>query len=179
VPDPVDTGYVNAIDNAFSGVNGYLAQGYGVDWIFQGPSSHTVTDNTGMGYFDSGKMAAGTQWSFTFSAAGNYPIKCTLHSSMVQTIKIPFVVTPASGGVSTRFTLQWATAAPPAGYVYDVQIQRPGASWYTYLYKDSTLRSATFTPDAGVGTYSFRSRLKRSSTGMASNWSDGVSIVVS
>jgi hypothetical protein len=178
-PDPTETGYVNVVDNAYSGVNGYLSQGDGVDWLFQGPSAHTVTDNSGMGYFDSGTKAVNAQWTFTFVAAGNYPIKCTLHSTMVQTIKIPFVVTPGSGGVSTRFTLQWATAAPPAGYVYDVQIQRPGASWYSYLYKDSTLRSASFTPDGGVGTYSFRSRLKRSSTGMASNWSDGVSIVVS
>jgi hypothetical protein len=178
-PPITNLSYVNTVDNGYSGVNGYPAEGHGIKWLFQGPSSHSVTDNSGMGYFDSGTKAPGTSWTFTFLGAANYPYKCTLHSTMVGTLKVPLIVTPTSGSVLTRFSIIWASATPPAGFVYDVQIQRPGGSWYSYLYKDSLLKSGTFTPDTGVGTYNFRSRLKRSSTGKAANWSEVVAITVS
>ena len=30
--------------------------------------------------------------------------------------------------MATKFTVQWARRTPPAGYVYDTQIKRPGGN---------------------------------------------------
>jgi hypothetical protein len=179
-PPVTNLSYVNVSDDGNSGANGYPAQGHGIKWLVQGPlNSHTITDNSGMGYFDSGTKAPGTTYTFTFIAAGNYKYTCTLHPSYVGTIKIPFVVTPSTGNLTTVFTLQWATTAPPAGYVYDVQVLRPNQTYYNPLLTDSVLRSTTFVADSGKGTYSFRSRLKKLVGGKFSNWSEGISVVVS
>jgi hypothetical protein len=179
-PPVTNLSYVNVSDDGNSGANGYPAQGHGIKWLVQGPlNSHSITDNSGMGYFDSGTKAPGASYTFTFIAAGNYKYTCTLHPSYIGTIKVPFIVTPGSGNLTTVFTLQWATSAPPAGYAYDVQVLRPNQTYYNPLLTDSVLRSITFVADSGKGTYSFRSRLKKLVGGKYSNWSEGIAVVVS
>ena len=82
------------------------------------------------------------------------------------------------GTTATTFTVTWAAATPPTGYVFDVQIRRPGAAfvgWKTGV----TSRTASFTPDAGTGTYSFRARLRNIANGATSNYSGAKSISVS
>jgi hypothetical protein len=86
---------------------------------------------------------------------------------------------PPSGGPGTQFTIAWASAAPPPGFVFDVQIRRPGSGSWVDWKNGVTTTSAMFVPDGGAGTYSFRAKLRKTSNGSSSNWSPGVSIQVS
>lgn len=64
-------------------VNGdVVASGYGGT---TGTSHHLVSDT---GLFDSGVMAAGGSYTFTFAASGSYNYHCSIHPGMVGTITI-------------------------------------------------------------------------------------------
>jgi plastocyanin len=146
-----------------------VSQGDTVRWAFVGPSDHTVTDATRMRLFDSGVMPAGSTFAFTFTAAGAYPYASALQPSMRGLVTVPLAVSPVSGGVTATFTVRWATAVPP-GYVADVQVARPGGPFVKWRTSQTT-GSATFVPNAGSGTYTFRAQLRRLSNGRTSGWS--------
>jgi plastocyanin len=166
-------------DFSFTPQAATIAQGTTVRWKFSGPSSHTATDNSGMRLFNSGIKPAGSQYSFTFIAAGTYPYVCTPHASFMRgRISVLLKASPASGTRTTRFTITWASAAPPTGFVFDVQIKRPGSNTYVNWKTGQTARSATFVPDRGVGTYSFRARLRKPAVGKASGYSPNAAIAV-
>jgi hypothetical protein len=171
--------YASVYDFSLGTPVGDLVQGKGVKWLFQGPSNHSLTDNHSMGLFASGTKTAGSTYRFIFQAAGNYNYTCSVHPSMLATIRVPMVVTPGSGGVGTQFTVTWAAAKPPTGFLYDVKIKRPGSgTWETW--KDGvTSTTATFVPDSGKGTYTFHSRVRNSASGKASWYSEDITIVVS
>jgi plastocyanin len=57
-----------------------------VKWTNNDAIAHTVTSNTGA--FDSGNMAAGATYSYTFSTAGTYNYHCTYHSGMTGTVMV-------------------------------------------------------------------------------------------
>lgn len=153
-------------------------QGDTVQWNFSG-FPHTVTDASGMGRFDSGDKLAGQSFSLKFDAAGTYPYLCKNHpASMKGSVQVPVKATPGSGFTNTIFTVIWSAAAPPAGYVFDVQIQRPGVSTFGSWKTGQTATSTTFTPDAGAGIYAFRSRLRNTANDKASSYSPGKSITV-
>ena len=177
-PDSSTAAYVGVWDNEYGNPAGYPTQGMGVTWLFSGNRTHSVTDNSGMGLFDSGSQTMGALYTFKLVAAGNYNIYCTIHPSMTATIRVPLLITPLSGNLNTTFTVQWADGRPPSGYVYDVQIQRPGSSdWETW--KDGvTSASAAFKADSGRGTYSFRSRITNVGNGESSWYSEDTSIDV-
>jgi plastocyanin len=59
-------------------------------WTNRDTSPHTVTSNGGA--FDSGNMAPGQTFTFTFTAPGTYEYHCTYHPWMVGTV----VVKPAA-----------------------------------------------------------------------------------
>jgi Tol biopolymer transport system component len=171
--------YVSVVDFAFNPSIAKPKLGGAVYFDFVGPTAHTVTDNSGMGLFDSLTKTAGTFFLVRFTAAGKYPYICTLHPTlMTGEVRVPMTAVPKTGGVTTVFTLTWAVAAPP-GYLLDVQIKRPNSSVFVDWLPGTTLKSSTFTPDAGVGTYSFQSRLRNTTNGFASNYSVPVSITVS
>jgi hypothetical protein len=138
--------------------------------------SHSVTDGTGLQLFDSGLRGPGGSFVYTFANAGTFKVVDNGGSGR-ETLKVPPAVSPTSGNMSTTFTVTWASETLPAGYVADVQLKRPGASFVDWL-SDQTASSATFLPDAGPGTYSFRARLKRASNGATTSWSPGTSIRV-
>jgi outer membrane protein assembly factor BamB/plastocyanin len=138
--------------------------------------SHSATDATGMGYFDSGVRTAGSVYEFAFPAAGSYPVVDTSHG-LTELIQVPMDVTPPGGSQTSNFQVTWAAAPPRSGFAYDVQIQRPGlvfADWMTGV----ATTAAVFTPDAGDGTYAFRSRVRNLTNGLASSYSAVVPIVV-
>lgn len=60
-----------------------------VNWINQDTVSHTITSFTGA--FDSGTLAAGQTFSFTFNDPGTFNYYCQIHPTMTGQI----VVTPA------------------------------------------------------------------------------------
>ena len=162
----------------FNPKNVAIALGQIVRWTNTSAVNHNVTDTTGMGYFGSGTIAPAGTYQFTFAAAGNFPYRSTLGpSGMTGSVSVPGVVAPTTGGTSTTFTVTWASAPLPSGYVVDVQIRRPGTSTWTNWRLNQTGTSTTFIPDAGTGTYEFRARLKRTGVGSAA-YSTPFAIVV-
>ena len=59
-----------------------------VTWTNNDGMGHTATSTDGPASFDSGNIAAGATWSFTFIEAGTYDYKCNYHSSMTATITV-------------------------------------------------------------------------------------------
>ena len=153
--------------------------GTGAQWTNVGGNSHDVTDSSGMGLFASGTIPPGGVYTFVFVGAGVYKYKCTIHSSMTGTIKAPMILTPATGNLTTVFTIEWATAGAPTGFVYDVQVRRPGSSDFVSWITGTTAPSATFVADAGKGSYDFKAHIMNSSNGDSSDYSPFKTITVS
>ena len=63
-----------------------VAVGTTIIWTNQDAVGHTVTSTTGL--FASGTLGQGGTFSFTFSTAGIYNYKCTIHPSMTGTITV-------------------------------------------------------------------------------------------
>ena len=59
-----------------------------VNWTNNDGIEHTTTSTDGPASFDSGNIAAGDSWSFTFTEAGTYNYKCDYHSSMNASITV-------------------------------------------------------------------------------------------
>jgi uncharacterized repeat protein (TIGR01451 family) len=160
-----NTKYVAVSDSGFSPSSPVVKQGITVQWNFFGPSSNAVSDATGMGLFSSGTQAPVSYFRSTYVAAGRYAVVDALgHAS---TVKVPLIVAPTSGTVSTPFTVTWSSTTAPSGFVFDVQIRRPGTSTWANWRTAQTVGSAVFSPDAGAGTYRFRARMRRVAGGSA------------
>lgn len=169
---------VLALDDYFLPSFAVVARGDTVVWDFSDAErSHTATDSSGMGLFDSGLVSpGGPSFVYAFEAAGSYPYTCTIHTDdMNGRVNVPIRVSPTSGPVGRTFRVRWATGTAPDGFVYDVQRKRNDGSWSSWL---SGARGARdqFEPERH-GTYRFRARLRRESGG-ASGWSDPVSATV-
>jgi hypothetical protein len=130
-----------------------------------------------MALFDSGPMPAGTAEIIPVIGAGRYPFACSIHPSMTGQLKVGVLANPSSGSRTTAFTVQWASAPAPDGFVFDVQIKRPGTSTWKTLLNDMTSGGISFTPDMGGGTYGFRARTQRIS-GPSTAWSAAKNITV-
>ena len=160
------TKYVSITDSGITPSALAVAQGTTVQWNFFGPSSSSVTDNTGMGLFSSGPKAPVSYHRFTYIGAGTYGVVDALHHT--GTVKVALKAAPASGTVSTPFTITWSSAVAPAGFTFDVQVLRPGSSTWSNWLTGQTAKSGVFTPDAGAGTYQFRA-LMRNAGGASAN----------
>jgi plastocyanin len=71
---------------AFSPATLTIKVGTTVKWTNQDSVAHTVTSDTGL--FDSGDLAAGDTFIFTFTQAGTFAYHCTMHPSMTATIVV-------------------------------------------------------------------------------------------
>ncbi|MFI5392494.1 MAG: plastocyanin/azurin family copper-binding protein [Myxococcota bacterium] len=167
---PLDEVHVEVADFSFAPTTVALGRGQTVVFDFVGPSHHTATDSSGMGLYDSGSVGAGgPSTSYTFPAAGVYRFTCTPHPGMGGRVAIPMRVSPASGGLHRTFHVTWAATVAPEGFVYDVQIQKPGRDWADWR-NGVVGRKTSFTPNAGKGKYRFRARM-RSLDGGEAFWS--------
>jgi streptogramin lyase len=155
-----------------------LTYGGSVKWVFLGPNLHTVTESSGMGLFDSGPVGPVSYWSYTFNAAGTYSYRDTLTGAR-GFIRIYPTVSPSTVKLTGTVQVTVAKNPPDPGFVFDIQIQRPGSSSFVDWQTGTTSPSTSFTPDAGTGTYVFRSRLRQVSSGAHSNWSWPVKLKVS
>jgi plastocyanin len=84
---------VSIVNMSFSPGTITVAINSTVTWTNNDGVAHTVTSTT-PGLFDSGSLASGKTFSYTFSVAGTYAYKCSFHSSMLGTI----IVNPAPSG---------------------------------------------------------------------------------
>jgi plastocyanin len=57
-----------------------------VVWINHDPFPHTATAQGGM--FDSRKIATGRSWKYTVRKVGVFPYACTLHPTMLATLRV-------------------------------------------------------------------------------------------
>ena len=148
-----------------------VRRGGTVTFDFDGPSSHTATDGTGMDLFDSGVVhAGGPSLSYIYRAAGAYAFVCTLHPEMSGQVRVPITAAPPQGGRARRFTVRWAAGVAEGGSVYDVQLRRPEGPWLRWVW-GTTTPWTRFVSDAGRGSYRFRARM-REPRGSSSAWSD-------
>jgi plastocyanin len=63
-----------------------VAVGGTVTWMNNDTTAHTATGDDRS--FDSGTIAPGGQFSRTFTTAGSYEYRCTLHPNMVGTVRV-------------------------------------------------------------------------------------------
>ena len=88
-----------------------------VTWTNDDNMDHTATSTSGPVSFDSGNMASGATWSFTFTEAGTYDYKCSYHSSMTASIT---VVEPEIVWTDYDFSkVDSAIASPIVGFAFD------------------------------------------------------------
>jgi plastocyanin len=61
-----------------------ISAGSTVTWTNNDTIAHTSTSDNGA--FDSGAIAAGGKFSFTFNTKGTFPYHCTFHPGMVASV---------------------------------------------------------------------------------------------
>ena len=127
--------------------------------------AHGVRDSSGLRLFNSGLLPPGGSYGYAFKVAGTYAVTEAPGGSR-GSVRVPLSITPFG---SNAFTVGWGT--PDAGYVVDVQVQRPGAADFGDWVPGTIAKRGTFSVDSGPGTYRFRARLRSAATGVASDWS--------
>ncbi len=98
-PDPANT--VNIKDFLFQPSILTVPAGTTVTWHNQDGVQHTVTSDT-QGLFDSGALAPGKKFSFTFTAPGSYMYHCNIHTSMHGEIAVSGSVMQEASRTSTK-----------------------------------------------------------------------------
>ena len=84
-----------------------------VKWTNNDPIAHTVTALDGS--FSSGKIAPGESFSVTFSTAGTFAYKCSIHTTMAGSVKVKVATpdpTPSATPMRTRTPAPTKTATP-------------------------------------------------------------------
>jgi plastocyanin len=179
---------VSMQDNSFVPQNARPALGDTVTWTNNGFNPHTSTStNTsvknpngtpGVNLWRSPVLNSGGQFSRVFRFSGRFPYYCEIHQAVMKgTVVVPIKVAKAAVTGGTRITVTWATVIPPSGLVFDVQRKLPGSSAFQNWQVGVTTKSASFVT-SNPGTYSFRSRVRRPSTGGVSFYSDPKPITV-
>ena len=164
LPAGAATTSVSVVDFAFSPKTVKIAQGGAVQWHNTGTRTHTATQLSPLSAFSTGNIAPGaTSAAKTLTAAGTYPYMCSIHPSMLGTVKVPVKIRPTTGDDSTTFTVTVASVAAPTGFVYDVQMRVGDGAWTAWK-TGLTTASTTFQPTS-IGSYSFRSTLRKTAGG--------------
>jgi hypothetical protein len=155
--------------------------------LIESPGTHGIADSSGMrlfGFGPAGGPAAapmGSVSSYVFDWAGIYAYNDPYETAVTGTVRVPTLVSLLPGTTNVAQVV-WASAAPPAGFVFDVQVRQPGSSaWITWRARQTTLQS-TFTPSdplyTGPGSYSFRARLRHLADGTHAGYSEPASITL-
>jgi plastocyanin len=79
-------GAVRIADFAFAPDARSAKVGESVTWTNEDGATHTVTADDGA--FDSGNLAAGKAFSFTFDKAGTFAYHCNIHQSMTGKVTV-------------------------------------------------------------------------------------------
>jgi plastocyanin len=170
---------VDVVDFAFTPQSITIAQGDTVRWHNTGTRTHTATQDNPLSLFNTGNIGAGaTSAGKMLNSAGGYPYHCAIHPGMVGTVKVPVKVSPTTGTTATVFTVTLATQAAPEGFVYDVQQKVGSAGTWAVFKRGVTTATVTFQATS-AGSYSFRSKLRKLSTGAKSKPSPARTVMVS
>lgn len=73
---------------AFSPANITVKKGATVTWTNKDSTTHTATENDGQTGPDSGDLATGKSYSFTYNTAGTFKYHCSIHPDMTGTVTV-------------------------------------------------------------------------------------------
>jgi plastocyanin len=90
-PPPAAAGSAGATavtisDFSFTPADLTVSVGDTVTWTNDDDFAHTVTSSDGL--FDSGDLAGGQTFEFTFTEPGRYPYVCNIHPNMTATVTV-------------------------------------------------------------------------------------------
>lgn len=94
---------VTIADFSFTDATLTVNAGDTVTWTNNGAVAHTVTSDVA-GTFDSGNLAPGQTFSFTFPAAGNFDYHCSIHTQMKGNVSVNAVGGGTVGGTNATGT---------------------------------------------------------------------------
>jgi len=86
MPPPTMTAAVSAVDFAFSPMTLTIRAGTRVTFTNRGGATHTFTANGGL--FNSGDVASGQSYVFTFMGRGSFAYHCQIHATMTGTVTV-------------------------------------------------------------------------------------------
>lgn len=117
-----------------------IPAGTTVTWTNQDSVSHTSTSDTGV--WNSGTLAHGQSFSFTFSQPGTFPYHCAIHPFMKASITVQSAATvtpaPATMGSPSATVTPAATVAPMATSPAPTATSIPLAAYPVYPYRRMT-----------------------------------------
>ncbi len=153
------------------------AQGQNVTWgNVSATTTHSTSSNNG---FWSTDAAPGNTATQLFNEAGQFLYHCRFHSQMTGRVVVPLESSAATTTVGVPVTIKWAQSVLVSPFVEDIQLKRPGRRHhYRFWQTGQTATSGNFTPGR-AGTYRFRARLRNTTTGRASAFSQVLTISVS
>jgi plastocyanin len=179
---------VSIVNFAFNPTTAKVKLGDAVKWTNNSASLHTTSSDgfadgqgtAGVNLWHSGNLGTNGTFTFTFAVAGTFPYHCSIHSSMRGRVKVPIKAKPSTGIVGDAFRIVWATADPGSDFEFTIQItDANGSTFHNWKASVShTKLHAKFVPTQ-PGTYIFRARLERISTGEESGYSPPKSITAS
>jgi plastocyanin len=169
---------INSVAGGFQPPTRTATVGERVRWVNNDGFAHTATGRAPLSLWNR-SLPAGQSAGRAFAQAGTFPYFCQIHPSMTGLVRVPIVVTPASGPGGTTFTVRAGSAAPPAGFRYVIQRKRPGVPGFTN-WRTINTATTTFvtTATTAEGVWRFRSRLRRVSNGALSGFSPVDSITL-
>ena len=157
-----------------------------VKWTNHGSVTHTSTSNTGV--WDSGNIAPGGTYSFTFTSVGTYPYHCKIHTYMtgVVSMELPPNTPTEPSGPTTRNVGQLGnystSTTDPDGDTVRYRFDWDAGGAHDYSAWSALVPSGTAVSMshswAAAGTYLVEAQAN-DSTGLTSGWSTGLSVLVS
>lgn len=171
---------VSMTNFAFTPKNVAFPIGNTVHWSNDSNAAHTSTGDTPLSLWDSGSVPPAGTFDFAFTAGGQYKYHCTFHSGqgMTGAVSVKIKASPPSGPAGTIFNVTVASINAPAGFVYDIQKRNPGGSFTNWMLNVTTKTVQWDSTGSAPGTYSFRSRLHKTSNGATSGYSAARSVMV-
>jgi plastocyanin len=85
---PVATNTVTIQNFAFSPASITVKKGTSVTWTNKDSTTHTVTETDSQTGPDSGDLASGKSYSFTFNTVGTFQYHCSIHTDMTGTVTV-------------------------------------------------------------------------------------------
>lgn len=96
------------LDYSYNPATINVQPGTTVRWTNNGQAPHTITSDVA-GQFDSGQIASGAWWQFTFNTPGRYDFHCFYHSNMTGTVN---VLAPGSTPIPQPSNTPMPTSTP-------------------------------------------------------------------
>ncbi len=144
-----------------------------VEFIAPPVDGATVTDDLGL--FASGPLTADQVYDRAYTRAGRYGVTVDTTTATVHG-SIEVKMRPSRDRISLghQIALQWATSRP-RGFVFDVQRRAPGSRRWRALATGTTDLFGCVTP-AHTGSYHYRARMRKRSTGAHSGYSPAIRV---